>query len=61
MLWYQTGPILPAASAIRMWSNNTTALMDTISEPVLEESLYWQRWPMLPLVIVTWPRPTETV
>lgn len=45
MLWYQTGPYFAYYFSQRyqdVVSLATTTLMDTISEPVLEESLYWR-------------------
>jgi hypothetical protein len=44
MMWYQTGPILPVYSGrYIVWNLADTTLEETISEPVLEESLYWRR------------------
>ena len=45
MLWYQTGPYFAYYYAGRyndVLNLATTTLQDTISEPVLEESLYWR-------------------
>ena len=45
MMWYQTGPYWAYYYSGRyqdVLSLANTTLIDTISEPVLEESLYWR-------------------